>query len=156
MRAALLFLGKRVAIGDLLAPYLDWRHAFIAVPHIIAFAIMLATEASPTAMVAFLLAWGMLNFFWLAVLRRVAMAGALSLTMMVVLVLLSQLKYHVLMMTANFVDLMIVDTDTVSFLFTIFPALKWFVALSVLALVPLLVAVWRPTRSASAACRRLR
>jgi hypothetical protein len=37
-------------------------------------------------------------------------------------VLLSQLKYHVLMMTANFVDLMIIDTDTVTFLFTIFPA----------------------------------
>ena len=56
--------------------------------------------------------------------------------MMTVLVLLSQLKYHVLMMTANFVDLMIVDTDTVSFLFTIFPALRWIVALSVIALDP--------------------
>ena len=44
--------------------------------------------------------------------------------LMTLLVLLSQLKYHVLMMTANFVDLMIVDTDTVSFLFTIFPELK--------------------------------
>ena len=51
--------------------------------------------------------------------------------MMAVLVLLSQLKYHVLMMTANFVDLMIVDTDTVSFLFTIFPALRWIVTLCV-------------------------
>ena len=30
---------------------------------------------------------------------------------MTLLVLLSQLKYNVLMMTANFVDLMIVDTD---------------------------------------------
>ena len=42
-------------------------------------------------------------------------------------------------MTANFVDLMIVDTDTVSFLFTIFPALSWIVTLSV--------------RRAGAACR---
>ena len=43
------------------------------------------------------------------------LAGMLSLVMIGVLVLLSQLKYQVLMMTANFVDLMIVDTDTVSF-----------------------------------------
>ena len=63
--------------------------------------------------------------------------------MMTVLVLLSELKYHVLMMTANFVDLMIIDTDTVSFLFTIFPALRWIVALCVIALVPLVVFTWR-------------
>jgi hypothetical protein len=47
------------------------------------------------------------------------------------------------MMTANFVDLMIVDTDTVSFLFTIFPVLRWIVALSVAALIPLIVFTWR-------------
>jgi hypothetical protein len=47
------------------------------------------------------------------------------------------------MMTANFVDLMIVDTDTVSFLFTIFPMLRWIVALSLIALVPLVVLAWR-------------
>ena len=94
-------------------------------------------------MAAFLLAWGILNFFWLALLRRPALAGVLSLVMMSVLVLLSQLKYHVLMMTANFVDLMIVDTDTVTFLFTIFPALRWIVALSAIALVPIVVLAWR-------------
>lgn len=63
------------------------------------------------------LTWGILSFFWLALTRRPVISGALSLFMMTVLVLLSQLKYHVLMMTPNFVDLMIVDTDTVSFLF---------------------------------------
>ena len=89
-----------------------------------------------------MLAWGILNFFWLAVSRRPAFAAALSLLMMTVLVLLSQLKYHVLMMTANFVDLMIVDTDTVSFLFTIFPALRWIVGLSAAALIPLIVLTW--------------
>jgi hypothetical protein len=68
-----------------------------------------------------------------------------------VLVLLSQLKYHVLMMTANFVDVMIVDTDTLSLLERgeateaedeerrgdppmIFPTLRWIVALSLVAL----------------------
>jgi hypothetical protein len=62
---------------------------------------------------------------------------------MTVLVLLSDLKYHVLMMTANFVDLMIIDTDTVSFLFTIYPALRWIVTLCVLALIPVVVITWR-------------
>ena len=76
--------------------------------------------------------------------------------MMTLLVLLSQLKYHVLMMTANFVDLMIVDTDTVSFLFTIFPALRWIVALALVALVPLAVFAWRldPFRVRRLTCAR--
>src|SRR6202042_1987299 len=100
-------------------------------------------ESRPVEIAAFLLAWGILNFFWLALTRRPAVAGALSLVMMTVLVLLSDLKYHVLMMTANFVDLMIIDTDTVSFLFTIYPALRWIVALCVIALLPLMVVTWR-------------
>ena len=122
MRAAVLSLSKRLAAARLFARYGYSRPALVVAPHLIAFAIMIATEATVTAMTAFVLAWGILNFFWLALTRRPLVAGALSLTMMTVLVLLSQLKYHVLMMTANFVDLMIVDTDTVSFLFTIFPA----------------------------------
>ena len=106
------------------------RPSLVFIPHAAALAVMVSTETTVTAMAAFLLAWGILNFLWLAMLRRPAVAGTLSLVMMAVLVLLSQLKYHVLMMTANFVDLMIVDTDTISFLFTIFPALRWIVALS--------------------------
>ena len=143
MRAAVLSLSKRLAAAKLFARHGFSRPALILIPHLIAFAIMIATEFTVTAMAAFLLAWGILNFFWLALTRRPLLAGTLSLTMMAVLVLLSQLKYHVLMMTANFVDLMIVDTDTISFLFTIFPALRWIVALAFLALVPLVVFAWR-------------
>ena len=143
MRAAVLSLYKRVAATDFFVRYGFARPALVLTPHLIAFAIMYATEWTVTARTAFVLAWGILNFFWLAVLRRPALAGVLSLLMMTLLVLLSQLKYHVLMMTANFVDLMIVDTDTVSFLFTIYPALRWSVALSLIALVPLVVLVWR-------------
>jgi hypothetical protein len=73
----------------------------------------------------FLLAWGILNFFWIALLRRPALSGALSLTLVVVLVLLSRLKHDVVQMTANFVDLMVIDRDTAAFLFTIFPNLRW-------------------------------
>jgi hypothetical protein len=38
---------------------------------------------------------------------------------------------------------MIVDTDTVSFLFTIFPALRWIVTLALFALLPIVVFAWR-------------
>jgi hypothetical protein len=119
-----------------------WRLALLALPHLIALAIMALTETTVAAMAAFWLTWALLNCVWLAVLRRPGFAGGLSLSMMTVLVLLSQLKYSVLMMTANFVDLMIVDTDTVSFLFTIFPGLRWMVALAIAAAVPALVLMW--------------
>lgn len=142
MRAA-LFLDHRLGVSALIAQYGYWRLALVFVPHLLAFGIMLATEARPVEIAAFLLAWGILNFCWLALTRRPAVASVLSLVMMTILVLLSQLKYHVLMMTANFVDLMIVDTDTVSFLFTIFPALRWIVTLCALALVPVVIVAWR-------------
>ncbi len=144
MRAAVLSLGRHFAAAGLaarrgaLAPALP-----LLLLHFAALAIMITTESSLTALLAFLLTWGILNFVWLAILRRPAVAAALALTMMTVLVLLSQLKYNVLMMTANFVDLMIIDTDTVSFLFTIFPALRWIVGLSLLVLAPLIVMIWR-------------
>src|ERR1700687_5892245 len=143
MRAVFSSLSHRLGAADIAARYGFWRLALVVAPHIVAFAIMLATEAPPGEIRAFLLAGGILNFFWLALTGRPAVAGVLSLAMMTVLVLLSDLKYHVLMMTANFVDLMIVDTDTVSFLFTIYPALRWIVALCLVALVPLVVFTWR-------------
>jgi hypothetical protein len=143
MRAAIVFLSQRLGAAGFAARHGYWRLALLAAPHIIALTIMIASETRPVEIAAFLLAWGLLNFFWLALIRRPAVAGALSLIMMTILVLLSDLKYHVLMMTANFVDLMIIDTDTISFLFTIFPALRWIVTLCVLALIPLIIFVWR-------------
>jgi hypothetical protein len=143
MRAAILSFSHRLGFSDVAARYGFWRLGLVVPPHVVAFAIMVATEARPVEIAAFLFAWGILNFVWLALTRRPAVAGALSLVMMTILVLLSDLKYHVLMMTANFVDLMIIDTDTVSFLFTIYPALRWLVSLCVLALIPVVVITWR-------------
>ncbi len=51
------------------------RPALILVPHLIALAIMVATERTVTAMAAFALAWGILNFLWLALTRRPLLAG---------------------------------------------------------------------------------
>src|SRR5271167_4074228 len=143
MRSVLLSFGQTVGGAALSAGCRLWRHKSVLIPHLVAFAIMGSTESTLTAMAAFLLAWGLLNFLWLALLRRPAAAATLSLVMMTVLVLLSQLKYQVLMMTANFIDLMIVDTDTVTFLFTMFPALRVIVALCTVALIPVVILAWR-------------
>ncbi|MEA2906983.1 MAG: hypothetical protein QOI12_4370 [Alphaproteobacteria bacterium] len=120
-----------------------WRVAMVAALHLAALAILVQTEYAPEQKAAFLLTWGLLNFFWLALLRRPGLAAALSLAMVVVLVLLSQLKYKVLWMTVNFVDLMIIDPDAVSFLFTIFPDLGWMVLGVAAVALPALALIWR-------------
>ena len=143
MRAALPPLGKHLGVAKFIARYGFWPPALVLLPQLAALAIMFATESTLVGMAAFLLAWGILNFLWLALLRRPAAAGVLSLTLLTVLVLLSDLKHHVLKMTASFIDLMIIDTDTVTFLFTIFPALRWIALLSAAVLVPIVLLCWR-------------
>src|ERR1700689_1811288 len=119
-----------------------WRLLAVAAPHLAALAVMFETETDLGSRTGFLLSWGILNFFWIALLRRPALSGALSLTLVVVLVLLSRLKHDIAQMTANFVDLMVIDRDTLAFLFTIFPHLRWSVVAAALVLVPLMYALW--------------
>jgi hypothetical protein len=119
-----------------------WRLSAVAAPHMAALAIMLQTETDFSSRTGFVLSWGILNFLFIALLRRPALSGALSLTLVVVLVLLSRLKHDVLQMTANFVDLMVIDRDTAAFLFTIFPNLRWSVILAGLVTIPLMYALW--------------
>src|SRR5258708_2131264 len=95
------------------------------------------------AQAAFVLAWGFLNFFWLALLRRPVTSAVLSLALIAILIVVSQFKHDVLMMTATFVDLMIVDLATFSFLMTIIPGLAWKVGLAVLLMVAALVLLWQ-------------
>src|ERR1700710_1579041 len=119
-----------------------WRLSAVAAPHLAALAIMYQTETDFGARTGFLLSWGILNFLFITLLRRPALSGALSLTLVVVLVLLSQLKHSVVQMTANFVDLMVIDRDTAAFLFTIFPNLRWSVISAGLVTIPLMYALW--------------
>ena len=118
---------------------------------------MLQTETDLGARICFLLSWAILNLFWIALLRRPALSGALSLTLVVVLVLLSRLKHDIVQMTANFVDLMVIDRDTAAFLFTIFPHLRWSVICVAFVIIPLMYALWwldpfRIRRLPAAAC----
>src|SRR5580693_5593338 len=121
MRAALLSLSKRFGQADFFATRLHWSALLLVLPQLVALGIMLATENNNISIAAYLVGWGLLNFLLLALLRRPAVAGLAALILVTLLVLLSQLKYDVMWMTANFVDVMIVDTDTIAFLFTIFP-----------------------------------
>jgi sulfatase-like protein len=119
-----------------------WRLLAVAAPHVAALCVMFQTEIDLAARVGFLLSWGVLNFLWIALLRRPALSGALSLTLVMVLILLSRLKHDIVQMTANFVDLMVIDRDTAAFLFTIFPNLRWSVILAALVTLPLMYALW--------------
>ncbi|MGB8398574.1 sulfatase-like hydrolase/transferase [Bradyrhizobium sp.] len=130
------------AVAGGIASLAVWRLLAVAAPHLAALAIMVQTEADFGARTCFALAWGILNFLFITLLRRPALSGALSLTLVVVLVLLSRLKHDVVQMTANFVDLMVIDRDTAAFLFTIFPNLRWSVISAALVTIPLMYALW--------------
>src|SRR3982075_4356261 len=119
-----------------------WRLLALAAPHLAALAVMFQTEVDFGSRAGFLMSWGILNFFWIALLRRPALSGALSLTLVVVLILLSRLKHDIVQMTANFVDLMVIDRDTAAFLFTIFPNLRWSVIGAAIVIIPLMYALW--------------
>src|SRR5512141_1609776 len=115
----------------------------IASLHLIALIIMAATEADLVDKAAFLLVWAVLNFLWLALVRRPAVAALISLEFVVALTLLSRFKYDKLWMTVDFVDLMIIDRDTSAFLLAAFPSLRGWIGLAVTATAVLLMAAWR-------------
>jgi hypothetical protein len=117
--------------------------SIIAGLHLAALVLMTATELDLATKATFLFAWALLNFFWLTLLRRPAVAALLSLAMIITLILLSQFKYDKLMMTVNFVDLMIIDPDTSAFLFTIMPSLRGPILVGALISIPLLMLLWR-------------
>jgi hypothetical protein len=118
------------------------RAGITLVLHLAAFGLMAWSESTAVGKAAFLLAWGLLNCFWLAVLRRPAAAAALSLTLFSVLVLLSRFKHDVLFMTVNFIDVMIIDHETFAFLMMVFPGLGHAVVIVALVAVPVLVLLW--------------
>ncbi len=89
------------------------------------------------------LAWGLLNFVLLVVVRRPAISAALSFAFLTVLILLSQFKFDVLWMTITFFDLLIVDPDTVAFFLGTIPSLRVAVIVAGFLVIPLLFLAWR-------------
>jgi hypothetical protein len=119
------------------------RVALIASLHLAALATMALTEADPVGKLCFLLSWGVLNFFWLTFTRRPAFSAALSLLVIVLLVMASRLKFTIIWMTANFLDVMIIDNDTINFLLSIMPGLTRDIVVSVVLALPVIVLLWR-------------
>jgi phosphoglycerol transferase MdoB-like AlkP superfamily enzyme len=118
MLSSLAFLKRSATAGTK-------RHQFgllvLAFIHLSALGILLWSEVDLAGRVAFVLTWGLVNFVLLAALRRPLLAAGVSLTLMLILILLSRFKHHMLMMTVNFLDLMLIDLATFSFTLTVFP-----------------------------------
>ena len=126
-----------------LLPAFSVQLAVILILHFAALVVMAVTEVAVIPKLLFLLSWGMLNFFWLMVSRRPGVSAALSLVMIALLVVMSRLKHDVLLITANFVDVMIIDTDTISFLLGLYPELKRALWIAGGLALPLMVWFWR-------------
>jgi hypothetical protein len=133
---------RLIAVASADPTYLA-RIAVAAAIHLAALGLMAWSERTAVGKAAYLLAWGFLNCCWLAVLRRPAVAATLSLTMFTILVLLSRFKHEVLLMTVNFIDVLIIDNETFSFLMTVYPGLGRTVALAAVLALPVLVLLWR-------------
>ena len=115
----------------------------VALLHVAALILMAATEADLVGKTVFLLVWALLNFFWLALVRRPVVASLLSLELVVALTLLSRFKFDKLWMTVDFVDLMIIDRDTSAFLLAVFPSLPGWIALAAAGTVAIIIAAWQ-------------
>jgi hypothetical protein len=115
----------------------------IAAMHAAALGIMLWTEHGWFAPVVFVLSWACVNFLLLLLLPRPAIAAALSLVFVGLLITLSHFKFTVLWMVINFFDVLIVDSDTISFLLSIFPDLKTILLIAAVLAVPALIILWR-------------
>jgi hypothetical protein len=119
------------------------RLGIIVALHALALVAMARTEVGPVAFALYLLTWGLLNFFWLAVLRRPAMAALISLAVIETIIQLSHFKFEITWMTITFLDVLIVDTDTFKFLLSVSPALRAGLVVGVIVAIPLLVLIWR-------------
>lgn len=119
------------------------RVVLIVATHVAAVCVLASVEYGPFANTVALLTWALLNFLFLIVLRRPGVAAVLSLALVALLITLSQFKYGITQLTLTFLDFLIVDRDTFSFLHSIFPQLKtqsWMLA--VIA-APVMWVIWR-------------
>src|SRR5215470_9883506 len=142
MPPSIASMTSRWAASGAVTPASILRCALITALHGAALGLMLWSEVAVLPKVVFCLTWGLINFFWLAVLRRPVVSAALSLVVIVILILLSQLKYEIIRMTANFLDAMIINSDTVNFLLAIKPHLYGDVLLALALVLPALTLFW--------------
>src|SRR5437870_848396 len=119
------------------------RIAAVAALHLAALGVLWRTEYDLYGAALFLLAWGAFNGFFLVLLRRPAISAALSLAVFSIVIVLSQFKSTITWMTISFLDVLIIDSDTVAFLLTIFPDLRMTIIIAAVLAIPVLVLLWR-------------
>src|SRR5262245_61873207 len=135
-------LSSRLAAKDAAGRRDVPRILLIAALHAAALALMAWSEVAVLPKIVFLLTWGLLNCFWLVLLRRPAVSAALSLVVIALIIALSRFKYDTLWMTASFVDVMIIDPDAVRFLLTVIPGLTRDIGIALALGVPALALLW--------------
>jgi len=143
MAPLLSTLTSRLTLSAALGQSSLARAAPTAAFHLAALAVMVWSEIGAVPMAAFILAWGLINCFWLALLRRPGLAAALSFLLLVILVAISRFKFQVLWMTVTFIDVMIIDSDTFTFLWAVFPKLRTLAIVVLATAVPLGILIWR-------------
>ncbi|MES1149145.1 MAG: LTA synthase family protein, partial [Bradyrhizobium guangdongense] len=115
----------------------------VAALHVAALAVLFATEYGAFAITLSLLAWVFANCLLLVVLRRPGVAAALALALTVLLIALSRFKFDILQLSLTFLDFLIIDRDTFSFLLSVFPQLRTQLIVAGIVAVPLLWVIWR-------------
>src|SRR5882724_6414464 len=124
-----------------------WRNAVgiacVVTLHLAALCALLSSEYGPFAIAMSALAWLFANCLVLLFLPRPGIAAALSLMVTVVLIALSRFKFDILQLSITFLDFLIIDRDTFSFLLSVFPRLKLPLLLAAIAAVPVLWLIWR-------------
>jgi len=87
--------------------------------------------------------WLCLNLTLLALLRRPALSAVISLSLVALVISVSRFKFEVTWMTVTFLDVLIIDRDTVGFLLKTFPDLRTGLYTGAIVSAPLLVMLWR-------------
>jgi phosphoglycerol transferase MdoB-like AlkP superfamily enzyme len=137
------FVGLLGRVKSPVTGYSIFAAICVVLPHLAAAAIMFWYEVTIYSMAVFVLTWALLNFVWLVVLRRAAVAAALSLVMIAMVVALSELKFATLWLQLSFVDLMIVDVDSAEYVLATMPWVSWAAAAIAAIVLPLLFLIWR-------------
>ena len=111
--------------------------------HLAALAVLLFWEYGAFRITLALLAWVFVNCLLLLVLRRPGVSAALALSLTVLLIALSRFKWDILQLSLTFLDFLIIDRDTFSFLLSVVPRLRTQLIVAGILAIPLLWVIWR-------------
>jgi phosphoglycerol transferase MdoB-like AlkP superfamily enzyme len=115
----------------------------VAALHLAALAVLFATEYGPFAITLSVLAWVFVNCVFLLVLPRPGVCAALALILVALLIALSRFKFDILQLSLTFLDFLIIDSDTFSFMLSVFPRLRAQLIVAGVVAVPVLWVIWR-------------